>query len=242
MRRAQRLFQIIQILRTGRGPVTAERLAAEVETSRRTIYRDLAALMAERVPIRGEAGVGYVLDDGFDLPPLMLTADEVEALALGVHWVAGHGDPQLAKAAVALRSKIVAAVPEPLKKIIEQPAVQASSVEVPFAEGADLAVLRKAIHAGRKISIGYVDAQGAATRRTVWPFLIGYFEGIRLLAAWCESRADFRNFRTDRITRIEVLDEHFAVAPPVLLARWRATLDRSGPQQGGGPDPRQGQG
>ena len=109
MRRADRLFQIIQALRRARGPVTAEALAAELETSKRTIYRDVADLMGQRVPVRGEAGFGYVLDAGFDMPPLMLTHDEVEAAVLGAQWVAGRGDPDLARAARDLIAKIGAA-------------------------------------------------------------------------------------------------------------------------------------
>ena len=112
MRRADRLFQIIQILRRGRGPHTADRIAEELETSKRTVYRDIASLLGQRVPIRGEAGVGYVLEDGFDLPPLALTPDEIEAAVLGAQWVAVHGDPVLARAAEDLRAKLLASVPE----------------------------------------------------------------------------------------------------------------------------------
>jgi predicted DNA-binding transcriptional regulator YafY len=110
MRRADRLFQIIQILRRSRGPVTAAALAVELETSKRSVYRDIASLIGQRVPVRGEAGLGYVLEGGFDLPPLMLTSDEVEAAVLGAHWVAGHGDPLLARAAHDLIAKIAATV------------------------------------------------------------------------------------------------------------------------------------
>ncbi|MDI6624899.1 MAG: HTH domain-containing protein, partial [Brevundimonas sp.] len=99
MRRADRLFQIIQVLRRSSKPLTADAMAAELETSKRTIYRDIATLMGQRVPIRGEAGLGYVLEGGFDLPPLMLTSDEIEAAVLGAQWVAGRGDPALARAA-----------------------------------------------------------------------------------------------------------------------------------------------
>src|SRR5690349_21533873 len=106
MRKADRLFQIVQILRRTGRPVTADAIAEELETSKRSIYRDIAALMGQRVPIRGEAGVGYVLDGGFDLPPLMLTADEIDAVALGAHWVAEHGDPGLVRAAQDVLAKI----------------------------------------------------------------------------------------------------------------------------------------
>src|SRR6266850_783236 len=112
MRRADRLFQIIQVLRRGHQPVTADALAAELETSKRTVYRDITSLIGQRVPIRGEAGIGYVLDRGFDLPPLMLTPDEIEAAALGAQWVAGHGDAALARAAQNLIAKITTVIPD----------------------------------------------------------------------------------------------------------------------------------
>jgi biotin operon repressor len=121
MRRADRLFQIIQVLRRARRPLTAEAIAAELETSKRTVYRDIATLMAQRVPIRGEAGIGYVLEGGFDLPPLMLTPDEIEAAVLGAQWVIGWGDPVLARAAQDLLAKIGAAVPERLRPFVHEP-------------------------------------------------------------------------------------------------------------------------
>src|SRR5512143_1539734 len=122
MRRADRLFQIIQVLRRTRRPVTADARAAELETSKRTIYRDIADLMARRFPIRGEAGVGYVLDGGYDLPPLMLTPDEIEAAVLGAQWVAGRGDTALARAAEDLMAKIADTVPERLRPFVLEPA------------------------------------------------------------------------------------------------------------------------
>ena len=124
MRRADRLFQIIQILRRSGRPVTAAALAAELETSKRSVYRDVAALIGQRVPVRGEAGLGYVLEGGFDLPPLMLTSDEVEAAVLGAQWVAGHGDAALARAARDLIAKIAATVPENLRPLILDPSAR----------------------------------------------------------------------------------------------------------------------
>src|SRR5260221_8279825 len=123
MRRADRLFQIIQVLRRTRKPLTADAIAAELETSKRTVYRDIATLMGQRVPIRGEAGIGYVLESGFDLPPLMLTPDEIEAAVLGATLVSLRGDPALAKAAQDLIAKIGASVPERLRPIVLDPAV-----------------------------------------------------------------------------------------------------------------------
>src|SRR6266436_2569796 len=125
MRRTERLFQIIQILRRARAPVTAQDMAAEMETSLRTVYRDVAELLGQRVPIRGEAGVGYMLDKGFDLPPLMLTPDEIEAAVLGAQWVAGHADPVLARAAEDLMAKIADTVPERLRPFVLEPASRA---------------------------------------------------------------------------------------------------------------------
>ncbi|WBY07555.1 HTH domain-containing protein [Sphingomonas sp. 7/4-4] len=121
MRKADRLFQIVQILRRTGRPVTADAIAAELETSKRSVYRDIAALIGQRVPIRGEAGIGYVLEGGFDLPPLMLTADEIDAVALGVQWVAGHADPALARAARDVLAKVAAVLPDDMRAFLEDP-------------------------------------------------------------------------------------------------------------------------
>src|SRR6201998_3589174 len=122
MRRADRLFQIIQVLRRNRNPLTADAIAAELETSKRTIYRDIATLIAQRVPIRGEAGMGYILEKGFDLPPLMLTPDEIEAAVLGAQWGAGPADSALGRAAEDLMAKIADTVPERLRPFVLEPA------------------------------------------------------------------------------------------------------------------------
>jgi predicted DNA-binding transcriptional regulator YafY len=222
MRRADRLFQIIQILRRHRGPVTAEVIAQELETSRRTVYRDIADLMAQRVPIRGEAGVGYVLENGFDLPPLMLTQVEVEAAVLGAQWVAGRGDPELARAAQDLIAKIGATVPERLRPLTVEPATRAAPSYRAVPDRIDMAAARRAIHDGRKIRLTYRDEQERETVRTVWPFAVGYHEAVRLLLAWCELRRDFRSFRTDRVAGADFLDERYPERPAALRAKWRS--------------------
>ncbi|MDR3507094.1 MAG: YafY family protein [Caulobacteraceae bacterium] len=226
MRRADRLFQIIQILRRSHRPVTADQLAAELETSKRTIYRDIADLIGQRVPIRGEAGLGYVLSGDFDMPPLMLTPDEIEAAVLGAQWVAERGDPVLAGAARDLIAKIAAAVPERLRPYIAEPATRAARGRVVAPDGIDIARTRAWIHSGRKIRITYRDEQGATSQRTLWPVIVGYFETLRMLAAWCELRQDFRHFRTDRITDAEFLDERHGCRPGDLRTRWKQTLPR----------------
>ncbi|MBF0663940.1 MAG: YafY family transcriptional regulator [Brevundimonas sp.] len=226
MRRADRLFQIIQVLRRSSRPVTAEAIAVELETSKRSIYRDIATLTGQRVPIRGEAGVGYVLDGGFDMPPLMLTSDELEAAVLGAQWVAGRGDPALARAARDLVAKIAATVPERLRPVVLEPAVASPPVWEPRRDDVlDMARVRAWIHAGRKLTLHYRDEQERESRRTIWPFLIGYRETTRLLVGWCEMRDDFRTFRTDRVVEAEFLDERYPGRPAVLRARWQAAKE-----------------
>ena len=199
MRRADRLFQIIQVLRRTRKPLTADAIAAELETSKRTIYRDIATLIGQRVPIRGEAGMGYILEKGFDLPPLMLTPDEIEAAVLGAQWVAGHADARLARAAEDLIAKIADTVPERLRPFVLEPASRARPGWRKEPDRIDMVRTRAQIHEGKKIALRYRDEQGRDSERTIWPIAIGYLEAVRLLAAWCELRKDFRSFRTDRV-------------------------------------------
>jgi len=225
VRKADRLFQIIQILRRARRPITADAMAAELETSKRSVYRDIATLMAQRVPIRGEAGMGYVLEAGFDLPPLMLTPDEIEAAVLGAQWVTARGDPALVRAAQDLIAKIAAAVPERLRPIVLDPSSRTRTDALPIPPDAiDMVELRRAIHGARKIALGYRDEKGADTTRKIWPIAIGYLETVRMVVGWCELRKDFRHFRTDRVTAAEFLEERYPERPSVLRARWKAQL------------------
>jgi predicted DNA-binding transcriptional regulator YafY len=221
MRRADRLFQIIQVLRRSTQPVTASQLAAELEVSQRSVYRDVADLIGQKVPIRGEAGIGYVLDRDFDMPPLMLTPNELEAAVLGAQWVADRGDAVLAGAARDLIVKIAAVVPERLRPFITEPSIGAPPSQAPAVDGLDIVLTRSWIRSGRKIRIRYRDEQSRETERTIWPTIIGYAETVRLLAAWCELRQDFRHFRTDRIVAAEFLEEPYGCRPRELRARWR---------------------
>ena len=225
MRRADRLFQIIQILRRSRRPVTAEAMGLELETSKRTVYRDIADLMGQRVPIRGEAGIGYMLDGGYDMPPLMLTPDEIEAAVLGAQWVASRGDPALARAAKDLIAKIGAAVPERLRPYVLEPASGAPPARNRMIDKLDMARTRAQIHAGRKMALSYEDEQGRASDRVIWPITIGYRDTTRMLVAWCELRRDFRSFRTDRVAGAQFLDDRYPERPAVLRAKWRRTVE-----------------
>ncbi|WP_407527969.1 helix-turn-helix transcriptional regulator [Methylobacterium oryzisoli] len=224
MRRADRLFEIIQVLRRASGPLTADRIAAELETSKRTIYRDISALVAQRVPIRGEAGLGYVLERGFDMPPLMLSVDEVEAVALGAQWVVAHADATLARAALNVLAKIAATVPEDLRPIIDDPALGTPPPRERDDDHVDAARLRKWCREGRKLAISYVDATGASSERVIRPFMLGYVATVRVVMAWCELRQDFRAFRTDRLTAVAFLDERYPERSVALRRRWLATM------------------
>ena len=220
MRRADRLFRVIQILRRSRRPVTAKAIAAELNISVRSVYRDIADLAGHRVPIRGEVGVGYVLDRQYDMPPLMLTPEELEAVVLGAQWVTERGDAALANAARDLLSKITAAVPQSLRTFITEPTLGTPTNNVPVRDGLDLAKTRSWIRAGRKLRIRYCDEGGQETERVVWPVIIGYTDAVRLLAAWCELRDGFRHFRTDRIIHIDFLDQAHGSTLPDLKRRW----------------------
>ncbi len=200
MRRADRLFQIIQVLRRTRKPLTADAIAAELETSKRTIYRDIATLM------------------------LMLTPDEIEAAVLGAQWVAGHADTALSRAAHDLIAKIADTVPERLRPFVLEPASRARPAWQKEADRIDMARTRAQIHEGKKIALHYRDEHGRDSERTIWPIAIGYHEAVRILAAWCELRSDFRSFRTDRVVDALYLDERYPERRDLLRARWRRSV------------------
>ncbi len=228
MRRAERLFQIIQILRRSkRRPITAGDIAGELETSLRTIYRDISQLLAERVPIRGEAGIGYVLEDGFDMPPLMLTGDEIEAAMLGAQWVMGRGDASLSRAARDLVAKIGAVVPPHLRPLALDSTLVSPNWKRIETDSVDMARVRASIHAQTKIALAYRDESARETRRTVWPFAVSYWDTVRVVVAWCELRKDFRSFRTDRVVEAEFLGERYPVPRTRLTARWRKAIQDS---------------
>jgi predicted DNA-binding transcriptional regulator YafY len=225
MRRAERLFQIIQILRRSkRRPITAGDIAGELETSLRTIYRDISQLLAERVPIRGEAGIGYVLEDGFDMPPLMLTADEIEAAMLGAQWVMGRGDAALTRAARDLVAKIGAVVPPHLKPLALDSTLVSPNWKRIETDSVDMVRVRASIHAQTKIAILYGDGQARETARTIWPFAVSYWDTVRVVVAWCELRSGFRSFRTDRVRGADFMVERYPVSRTRLTAQWRKEI------------------
>jgi len=237
MRRADRLFRIIQVLRRRKRPITALEIAEELETSVRTIYRDIAQLMADRVPIRGEAGIGYVLDGGFDMPPLMLTADEIEAVMLGAQWVMGRGDAVLTRAAHDLVAKVGQVVPEHLRPLLVDPASVTPRVRAGEADTIDMARLRSAIRTQGKVALLYRDETSAETERVIWPIAVAYFDAVRLIVGWCELREAFRHFRTDRIVRADFLDERYTTSRARLRAAWKKAREAQLKCAGNSSDP-----
>jgi predicted DNA-binding transcriptional regulator YafY len=221
MRRADRLFQIIQILRRTTQPVTAAALAEELEVSKRTVYRDVSDMIGQRVPIEGSAGFGYLLASEYDMPPLMLTPDEIEAVVLGAQWVAGHSDKVLSNAARDVVAKIASVVPENLRPYIVEASVGVKPATGESDESVDTASLRSAIRNGLKLRLRYRSEAGRETDRTVWPVILGYAETSRLLVAWCELRQSFRHFRADRIVEFEVLNEANGLRRGELRRRWQ---------------------
>jgi predicted DNA-binding transcriptional regulator YafY len=228
MRRADRLFDIIQNLRTSPHPVTAAALADKLEVTVRTIYRDIAALQGSRVPIEGAPGLGYVLRRGFDLPPLMFTIEETDAISIGVRLLRRLRDPKLEAAAQSVLAKLAAVVPQELQPQLVAAPLYVSEGSAPAVTGIDLSQLRNAIRETRKLAITYANEEGRRTQRTIWPIAMAYYVDVTLVGAWCELRQDFRHFRVDRILSARVLDERFPANSGKLMAEWLALQkDRS---------------
>lgn len=224
MRRADRLFQIIQLLRRHK-VATARSLAEELEVSERTVYRDISDLVTSGVPIEGEAGVGYVLRRGFDLPPLMFTEAEIEALVLGVRVVSSWSDPGLAKAANDALARVEAALPERLRSRLGDTRLYAPSFQVPPQVLARLGEFRAAVDARRKLWLHYRDVDEAETERTVRPLGLFFWGTKWTLTAWCELREDFRAFRIDRVVDTRTLEEPFADEPGRTLEDFFAAIE-----------------
>jgi predicted DNA-binding transcriptional regulator YafY len=217
MSRSARLLDLLQALRRHRRPVVAAALAEELGVSLRTVYRDVATLMAQGAAIAGEAGLGYVLNEDFFLPPLMFSEDEVDALMLGLRLVAQRGDPGLEQAAEDALAKIVAVLPPER----EDAAATSGLLAGPASEPPHLALIRRALRAEEKLRLRYTDKRGQASERTVWPVALGFFEAVEVLAAWCETRRDFRHFRLDRIAAAAATGERYPKRRRLLLAAWR---------------------
>ena len=223
MRRADRLLQIIQILRRANAPVTASELAGELEVVPRTIYRDIVTLQASRVPIEGEVGLGYVLRTGYDLPPLMFNSGEIDAIVLGLAMVMERGDADLARGAEDALAKVQAVVPP---DVLHQIRIAKLLVPHPLEDGVSfgdhIPQIRAAIREGRKLRIDYQDAKGSPTTRTIWPLGLYLFSHVTMIGAWCEVRGDYRAFRAERVKGCRPLDDHFNGRNGAMMAEFVA--------------------
>lgn len=223
MRRADRLFQIVQIL-SRRRLTTAALLAEHLEVSERTIYRDIADLVRSGVPVRGEAGVGYELGKDFELPPMMFDVEEIQALVLGARMVERFGDAPLRLAARRVLDKVEGVLPPKRRDLLSRTALFAFAAPLPQAQQATLTVLRGAVDERRKLALDYVDVDGVPTHRVVSPLGLYFWGTTWTLGAWCELRVDYRNFRLDRVASARALDEVFEDVSPTTLDDYVAAM------------------
>lgn len=221
MSRADRLLRLVQVLRRYRQPVSAQTLAEELLVSVRSVYRDVQTLREQGATIEGEPGVGYVLRPGFLLPPLMFTDDELEALVLGLRLTAEHADDALGRAASDVVAKLRAVLPKDLRAVVDETALLAGPALGRPPEQIEISEVRQAIREQKKARIAYTSEAGGATERVIWPLGLGFFQRSRLVVAWCETRADFRSFRTDRIKRWQTLPARLPRSRSALLREWR---------------------
>ena len=208
MRRADRLFRIVQLLRRRRTVVTAAQIALKLEISERTVYRDIRDLIQAGTPIDGEAGVGYRLQPGYDLPPLMFDREEIQALVLGARIVAQFGDPALARASESILSKVAGVLPKDLEPLLADTRLFVPASRSGVRSAAGLAVAREALVTRRRMRLRYANEKGEESERDVRPLGVFFWGKTWTLAAWCEMRNDFRNFRLDRINQA-TLGERF---------------------------------
>lgn len=220
MSRTGRLFELISILRARRMPVTALDLARELGMSDRSIYRDIETLRSLGAPIVGQAGIGFLLKDGLFLPEFAFSPDELDAIKLGLSWVQQRADPALARgsesalAKILSAGKLASATKDDASGLITA-APTTNVVDPPYA-----ASLRDAIRRQRKVEISYEDTHGSLSDRTVWPIAIVYFDGVRVLAAWCEQRSAFRHFRIDRVKVRAISQERYSGRRQALMKQW----------------------
>jgi predicted DNA-binding transcriptional regulator YafY len=216
---------LLQVLRGNSRPVTAATLATELEISERTLYRDIAELTALGAPIFGEAGVGYVLRSGLFLPPLMLNADETEAIVLGLRYVDQRGDEVLSKAATNALAKIAAVLAPEAQDALRNPTVLPGPPGYGYPENVvPLSVIRQAIRDQSRLSIDYADANKVPSQRLIWPLALGFLNEVRIVVAWCELRSAYRTFRTDRILAANEQGERYPGRRSDLLRVWRKQM------------------
>lgn len=224
MRRTSRLFELIQALRGAQRPCTASGLAEQLEVCKRTVYRDVASLQAMGVPIRGEAGVGYMIEAGFDLPPLMFTIEEVEALVVALCLLQRTRDAGLNVAAATILEKIRDVIPKAVCGPLATDSLYATPNGPSPVNGMDVTIVRQAIREERKLFLDYSDAAGEATSRLIMPIALAYDVEAHTIVAWCELRNAFRRFRTDRVQSCSLATEGFQGRGDTLRRLWQTHL------------------
>lgn len=222
MPRSTRLFEIIQFLRQAEAPVTAQQIADALEVTKRTIYRDMAALQAMRLPIDGEAGIGYVMRSGFDLPPLMFTRDEVEAIVVGLALLGRTGDPGLERSAGRAAAKMADVLPDDAARVAPLHVSRWNIIPKPTVEASKL---RRFIRDHAELRIDYRDLKDQSTSREIKPLALIYYIDAVLLVAWCELRQAFRHFRIDRIENCTATGQHFAAQSAALVKQWEGETE-----------------
>ncbi|HEV8692852.1 MAG TPA: YafY family protein [Lysobacter sp.] len=213
MRRADRLFLLIHALRGRRSAITAQQLATTLQVSLRTVYRDVADLQVSGVPIEGEAGVGYMLRKGADIPPLMFTAEELEALVVGTRFVRAFGGERLGRGATAALLKIEAVLPPELRERSQRTRIFAPQLDNRIESSGLIDQLHAAIEQSQVLRLDYRDGNGEVSQREVEPLALAFWGGTWTLGAWCRLRRDFRSFRPDRIVEFAPTGETFADDP-----------------------------
>ncbi len=222
MSRTERLFDLIQLLRRHRFPISGATLAQELGVSLRTVYRDISTLQAQGAEIKGEPGLGYVLRPGFMLPPLMFSEDEIEALVLGSRWVARRADKKLKFAATNVLAKIAAVLPADLRSQLQFSGLLIGPVKTAITHDDEAeALVRLSIRKEHKLQMTYIDVKGDESNRIIWPLALGFFEEVHVIVAWCEMKHDYRHFRTDRIVKLTPLEIRYSPRRQNLLKKWR---------------------
>jgi predicted DNA-binding transcriptional regulator YafY len=214
----------MQILRRHRGSVAGNTLARETKVSLRTVRRDIATIQAMGADIEAEAGVGYMLRPGFLLPPISLKEDEIIALVAGIKWISNNTDDDLALSAQNALAKIISVLPSEIRHLTEN-----NTLYIGTQNSGDAAVslkdVRHALKNQLKMQVAYEDGNGSVTERVIWPVMLGFVENRRFIAGWCELRAGFRLFRTDRIRAVTFLSERYPGDRKALVRKWRREED-----------------
>ncbi|GLQ29569.1 helix-turn-helix transcriptional regulator [Litoribrevibacter albus] len=225
MNKAERLFHLTTLLKSRRTAVTAEVLAEKLEVSVRTVYRDIQALIVSGIPVEGEAGIGYRLTPGFEVPPLMFRNDELQALLVGIRMVKAFTDPELGAAASLAEDKILSVLPDRLKGYAENQPYCIPVMSRDDPKRARHLEIRRACEQMQKLSIAYRDEQGQQTERVIWPLGLVSWGDRWTLVAWCELRQDYRHFRFDRIASLQPLGEFFETSETLSLKHFLSTVD-----------------